>query len=205
MGFIPRITCRRCGREFSGIRSRCPYCGTRRVKQSDRVPAPTPGMNPGTPAARRAGNNMKWQMIFAAILLAVVILAVIVLVSSNLNDAVKTTPVPTLPAVTYVPTPTPDPTPTPTPAPTVTAISLTFYGEEYTATDFTIPNVGGSVQFGAQAYPKEAQVTFTWSSSDESKVTVSQDGLVTAVAPGSATITVSYGDVKTEVIARVRG
>ncbi len=28
MSVIPKITCRRCGREYSGLRSRCPYCGT---------------------------------------------------------------------------------------------------------------------------------------------------------------------------------
>ena len=77
MGFIPRLTCRRCGRQYSGLHSRCPYCGTRRVKSSDRVPSPTPAMNPGTDAARRAGTGTKWQMIFGAILLGAVILAVI--------------------------------------------------------------------------------------------------------------------------------
>ena len=49
MSFIPRVTCRRCGRQFSGIRGRCPYCGTRRVRQSDRVPNPTPGEDASTP------------------------------------------------------------------------------------------------------------------------------------------------------------
>ena len=50
MGIIPRVTCRRCGRQFSGVRNRCPYCGTRRIKQSDRVPGTTPGQDPSTPA-----------------------------------------------------------------------------------------------------------------------------------------------------------
>ena len=28
MGFIPQITCRHCGKKFSGIYNRCPHCGT---------------------------------------------------------------------------------------------------------------------------------------------------------------------------------
>ena len=27
MGFIPEITCRRCGNKYSAIHSRCPSCG----------------------------------------------------------------------------------------------------------------------------------------------------------------------------------
>ena len=29
MGFIPEITCRRCGNKYSAIRGRCPSCGAR--------------------------------------------------------------------------------------------------------------------------------------------------------------------------------
>ena len=28
MGFIPETTCRRCGQKYSGLRNRCPNCGT---------------------------------------------------------------------------------------------------------------------------------------------------------------------------------
>ena len=38
MSVIPKITCRRCGREYSGLRSRCPYCGTSRKKSAERIP-----------------------------------------------------------------------------------------------------------------------------------------------------------------------
>ena len=31
MGMIPRVICRRCGRQFSGVRARCPYCGSERT------------------------------------------------------------------------------------------------------------------------------------------------------------------------------
>ena len=96
MSFIPRVTCRRCGRQFSGMRGRCPYCGTRRVRQSERVPGPTPGEDMSTPSGQRAAVNARWQLIFGAILLVAVILAVVVLISMSLNSggAVRTTPTP---------------------------------------------------------------------------------------------------------------
>ena len=87
MSVIPQVACKRCGKEFSALRPRCPYCGTRRVKSGDRVPMTTSSQNRGTPAAERAALNTRWQMIFGLILLAAVVLAVIVLVTVGLRDA----------------------------------------------------------------------------------------------------------------------
>ena len=50
MSLIPEVKCRRCGESFSSMRSRCPNCGTRRVSQSGRTPAATPGTVRGTEA-----------------------------------------------------------------------------------------------------------------------------------------------------------
>ena len=80
MSLIPEVKCRRCGESFSSMRSRCPNCGTRRVSQSGRTPAATPGTVSGTEAYERAAVNTKWQMIFGLILVVAVILAVIVVV-----------------------------------------------------------------------------------------------------------------------------
>ena len=73
MSVIPQVECKRCGKAFSSLRPRCPYCGTRRVKTGDRVPMTTASQNRGTPAAERAVVNTKWQMIFGLILLAAVV------------------------------------------------------------------------------------------------------------------------------------
>jgi hypothetical protein len=72
MSVIPKITCRRCGREYSGLRSRCPYCGTGRSKSAERIPLRTSSENAGTPAAEHAAVNTKWQMLFGGILLLAV-------------------------------------------------------------------------------------------------------------------------------------
>ena len=90
MGFIPQTTCRRCQRQFSVLRARCPHCGTKRTEEGGRT-QPTTGE-----VQRSAQNpNAKWQMIFGAILLAAVIIAVIALVSISLMPEPEPTPSPT--------------------------------------------------------------------------------------------------------------
>ena len=89
MSFIPRVTCRRCGRQYSGLRGRCPYCGTRRVKQSDRVPATSASTDPGSAAGERAASNSRWQLIFGGILLLAVILAALHLDIKTLSCSVE--------------------------------------------------------------------------------------------------------------------
>ena len=128
MSFIPRVTCRRCGRQYSGLRGRCPYCGTRRVKQSDRVPATSASTDPGSAAGERAASNSRWQLIFGGILLLAVILAVVVLVSISLNSSAQPNTTPTAPIATNTaPVSTPTPPPVPTPPPTVPPQLDTLY------------------------------------------------------------------------------
>lgn len=87
MGFIPQITCRHCGKQYSGIHKRCPHCGAQRVKQSGRTPTTTTGVKAGTAANRRANSNTQMQFIFGCVLVALVIVAVIVLISASLGTS----------------------------------------------------------------------------------------------------------------------
>ena len=50
---------------------------------------------------------------------------------------------------------------------------------------------GSTIQLGASVYPLSDNLEITWASSDESVATVADDGTVTAVAAGTATISVS--------------
>ena len=86
MGFIPETTCRRCGQKYSGLRNRCPNCGTLRQNQPNRVPNTTASATPNTAASRRAGTDIRWQLIFGGILLVAVILAVVVLIVGGGKD-----------------------------------------------------------------------------------------------------------------------
>src|SRR4051812_31282059 len=54
---------------------------------------------------------------------------------------------------------------------------------------------GNSVQLTATATPGNLSPTYVWSSSNAAVATVSQSGLVSAIAQGSATITASSGGV----------
>ena len=195
MSVIPQVKCRRCGESFSALRSRCPNCGTRRVSQSSRTPAPTPSTVKGTAAYERAETNTRWQMIFGLILVVAVILAVIVMVSTSLNgldnqsgkgsnNNIVATPTPT---VNLAPTVEPPPTPTPTPTPTVEGINIQCFGTDVKQ---------------ATVLPMEVFTTentrITWKSSDESlfMVTPSEDTrkckveiLQTSATPGALTVT----------------
>lgn len=216
MGFIPEITCRRCGNKYSAIHSRCPSCGAPRKQPDTRPAAGASAGAPeqaGEPAARPAArqssgkssggkaaalfnSNTKWQFIFGCILIVLVIVAVIVLISASLGPASKPVETPE-PTVEVTPPPTPSPTPTPTPEPTipVTSISITFLGSPLK--EFTQRIGADPLQLKAEVYPVEAVTTakLDWRSSDDSIITVDETGLVTAVGPGWAEVIAECGGV----------
>lgn len=197
MSVIPKITCRRCGREYSGLRSRCPYCGTSRKKSAERIPLRTSSENAGTPAAEHAAVNTKWQLLFGGILLIAVVAAVIVLITVSLNAEKNSSAAvePTPPATVSSAAPVTTPTPTPTPTPSVTSVTITFLGSK--RTEFAA-KVGDEVQLSATVYPTGTDQTVTWSSKDESVAKVSDKGVVTGVGKGTTTITVECGGVKAD-------
>ena len=197
MSVIPKITCRRCGREYSGLRSRCPYCGTSRSRSAERIPLRTSSENAGTPAAEHAAVNTKWQMLFGGILLIAVVAAVIVLITVSLNAGknASASAAPTPPATVSSAAPVTTPTPTPTPTPSVTSITITFLGSK--RTEFAA-KVGDEVPLRTTIYPTGGDQTVTWSSKDESIATVSDKGVVTGVGKGTTTITAECGGVKAD-------
>ena len=73
--------------------------------------------------------------------------------------------------------------------------------------DATALAVGETVTLSAEATDAQgtgvAGVSFTWQSSNGSVVTVAGDGVATAVAPGTATITSSSGDASGSAIVSV--
>ena len=197
MSLFPEVKCRRCGESFSIVRSHCPNCGTRRVAQSGRTPAATPGTVKGTAAYERAETNTKWQMIFGGILVFAVILAVIVMVTVHPDglDNPGTTGQGTITA----------PTPSPTPIPIPESVKVFFFEDE--KEEFT-EKVGEAVKLKAVAYPVDQfpNATFKWSVNDESviKLTISEDTKECEVLclkhqPGGVTLTVECNGVKKDV------
>ena len=185
MGLIKKTICPKCGQEYSVLRADCPYCGTRQQKSSARTPQSSDAVRKGTSASARAEVNTKWQLVFGLCLVAAVIVAVIVLITTTLNGDYQTA-APSPSAVETI-TPSPSPTATPTPTPTVESITITFLGQAIENSQFSTP-LGNTTQLGTQVYPLDVEGTVEWSSDKESVVTVDQNGLVTAVGTGWATV-----------------
>ncbi len=190
MSFIPQITCRRCKRRFSALRSRCPHCGARKEAAPGRAQPTTEQAQ--EQRQKSANPNARWQMIFGIILLAAVIIAVIALVSMSLHPPA---PSPS-PSPSFEPTPSPSPTPTPTPTPTVESITVAFAGSELT--DFTLRTTWAPLQLTATVYPVSDDVVVRWRTTDTSVITVSDNGLVTAVGAGTAYLVVECGAIAKE-------
>ena len=201
MNLIPNTVCRRCHREYPSIRSSCPYCGTKKSREVRRTLPESDSAVKGTAAARRASEDVNWQMLIGGILLVCVIAAMIAVVSVSVKNhvvdtetAVKPEDIPQIAAeTTAVPAPTATPTPSPSPTPSVTSITITLQGGG-TLDDGFMESQGSRVYLQATCYPITEGVTVKWSSTDESCATVDQDGVVT--------ITGGYG-TSCEIVASV--
>ena len=85
----------------------------------------------------------------------------------------------------------------------MTELQITYAGNPI-GTDFTC-HVGDSVGLSGSHFPLTIAADYQWSISDEGVATISEDGTVKGVAPGSATITLTcYGKTATCVVY-VRG
>ena len=182
MDLIPQVECRRCGTEYSSLQSRCPKCGARKMKQTQRAPGTTSGTVAGTYANDQAQVNTRWQMTFAAILVVAVILAMIVLISTSLNTTPGgadvqqgNKPGHNVVVEETTPTPTPTVTPTPTPMPEITGLELQYAGKKIT--EFT-EAIGRETPLTLVYYPMNVPVQagdIVWSSDNESVCTVVGD------------------------------
>lgn len=183
MGLIKKTICPKCGQEYSVLRADCPYCGARQQKQSARTASSSDSVRKGTTAAARAEVNTQWQFILGLCLVAAVIIAVIILITSTINGDYETA-APSPSAVETL-TPSPSPTATPTPTPTVESVTITFLGQE--KTEFAT-SIGNTTALDATVYPLDVEGAIEWSSSDESILTVDENGVVTAVGAGWASV-----------------
>ena len=202
MGFIPETTCRRCGQKYSGLRNRCPNCGTPRQNQPNRVPHTTASATPNTAASRRAGADIRWQLIFGGILLVAVILAVVVLIAgggkdsgSNSGNRLSVTNNPGSQIVysaADLPTPSPSPIPTPeaSPTPVIESMAIAFLNKNVKDHSLTLTNAGEiTIDLDLNVFPSSDDLPVTWSSSNEKILTVDDRGIVTVVG-ASPNITV---------------
>jgi len=166
MAMVSEIKCARCDRKYSGVRSRCPYCGARRIG---------PGKYSGDDK-----DNVKGKMLISVLILAVFTVAAGILLFTTPNNAEAQDPNndPLLaspeddieserglhPEPTEPPTPTPDPEP-PQLQLEVTSIRIMYDGR--VMTDFSQPR-GVPIEMYVSLEPPgiEDMVTIEWESTD---------------------------------------
>lgn len=192
MGFIPQVKCGRCDRTYSGLRSRCPYCGAHRHKKGKRI---------------SDGDNATWKLIIGILLIVVLIAAVVVILvtgspdkDKDKDDTGKTPPNGSNEGVNNQDGNNPDGN---NPDGNKTAISVT--GADGSAVKELTVKVGEAAELTAAVTPDTVTDKPVWTSSDDAvvKVEAADDtGLkyrVSGVAAGSATVTVTVGDTKYEI------
>lgn len=210
MAIVNEIKCARCDRKYSGVRSRCPYCGARRIgrgKYSD------------------DSSNAKGKMLISVIIMAVFAIGAAVLLFSsvetdyppaNNGEASLGSPeddVDVIQGVHPEPTPTPTPVPTPEIAPPleIESITITFDGNR--RDDITM-SIGEVVPLRVRVEPPGAEdgIEIIWSSSNRDVFDVvvvpglsfpGQGVNITAIGRGVATLTVAIGDDYATCIIRV--
>ena len=221
MSIISDVKCARCDRQYTGVRSRCPYCGARRI---------------GKGKYSEDSDNSKGKMLIGILIMGVLVLAVGVLLftaprpedSDEINISISSSDPTGLgiadegdnvtmdgsrPNISPSPSTTAQISESPSPSPPakVTSVIITYAGTP--TVDFMEP-IGQQTPLVAKVEP--AGVEFekvVWESSDTSVfdvVTTNLDGTnatVTIIGSGVnrvAVLTVRVGDVEASCYVRVK-
>lgn len=215
MSIIAEVKCARCDRKYSGVRSKCPYCGARRI---------------GRGKYSEEEDSSKGKMLIGVLIMAVLVVAAGVLlftapkaeyVEETPRNPPSESPTQNLPAdddiasfpgrVDTSPPEQKDPEePDDSPAPVLSeVISVDITYSNRTKTDFTA-SIGERVPLRARIEPVGIELDVEWISSDTSVfqvVKTNPEGTaatVTGIGVGNATLTVRVGDKEAECIVRVR-
>ena len=199
MGIISDIKCAVCDRKYSGVRSRCPYCGARRI---------------GRGKYSEDSDNSRGKMLISVLIMAVFTVAAGVLLFTTPVEA-ESTPSGNDPGIVVpgdddthgqdgihpVPPPTEPPTEPPTTLPPleVTGITITYDGTP--KVEF-MARIGEVVPLRIRLEPVGIDAEIIWSSSntevfDVVPVDINGSGAtVTGIGRGTATLTVAAGGIE---------
>ncbi|MCL2079223.1 MAG: hypothetical protein FWH17_05175 [Oscillospiraceae bacterium] len=213
MALIDDIKCARCDRKYSGVRSRCPYCGARRI---------------GMGKYSKDSDNAKGKMLISILILSVFTVAAAIMLFTAPSDNSGVTPSPgietstpdlsedgniSLPALD-TPSPTPEPE-TPTPI-SVESVTIWVAPNQYRTQGFarTInPGSsigGGSIDLHARVEPVGIAVDVTWSTGcdpDDPFFEISEvvGGIkLTPLKAGTASLTVTAGEKSETIYVEIR-
>lgn len=214
MALIADVKCGRCDKNYSALRTRCPYCGARRGS-----------------AGKHSGDrdNLKGKVIVGTVFLLIILVAVGVLLVSSIRDGanqpdadVDPTPnvvgeddVNSLENPEYTPPPVIETPPPETPAPTLESARLIFGNSEVARDpgtgfyDFSI-KVGETLTFRVSLNPEGIEgVKPAWSSADTTvfDVVPDVDGLsakVTGFKKENSKLIITIDGIELTAIVRVR-
>ena len=220
MSIISEVKCARCDRKYSGVRSRCPYCGARRI---------------GSGKYSEEGDNSRGKMIIGVLILGVLVVAAAVLLFTQPRadednvpeNMIEETESPsglpneednlslTNPGPPVLPSPDPVETESESPSPSPKVESVVILYAKYPIPDNEFStDVGDKTPLTLRIEPAgvEFDDEIIWESSDKSVFEVVKDvdgtsAQVTSIGSGSArmaTLTVTVGDIKAECIVRIR-
>jgi len=214
MSLVSEIKCARCDRKYSGVRSRCPYCGARRI---------------GRGKYTEDADNTKGKMLISILIMGCLVVAAGVLLFTTDMDAAEAAPPPTilesdstLPdpedittrpgthEMTTRPEPEPEPEPEPDPTPEVRSIDVRSQHGRLPA-DASI-NVGETLNLTVRIEPVGVEAEVTWESSNVASFEVvptnpeGTEARLTGVARSGAEnrLIVTVGGVESRHIIRVR-
>ena len=224
------VRCPYCGEDYSVTYKRCPFCDGKPAPESSfEDDPPAEGRRSG---GKRLVSNTRgggyggggWgplRIVGTVVSLGLIVAAVWIVVSgvsplvnrgSSLNSDQPSSPPVT--SSSAAPTGSPDssaspaptggvePTRSPEPSGTIPA-SQTATSFTLNRKDFTLSQAGDVWNLGPAFLPAGSTGTLTWNSSKPEVATVSDSGIVTAVAPGVATITATMaGGYTQECIVR---
>ena len=224
------VRCPYCGEDYSVTYKRCPFCDGKPAPESSfeddppaegrrsggkRLVSNTRGGGYGGGGwgpLRIVGTVVSLGLIVAAVWIVVSVVSPLVNRGSSLNSDQPSSPPVT--SSSAAPTGSPDssaspaptggvePTRSPEPSGTIPA-SQTATSFTLNRKDFTLSQAGEVWNLGPAFLPAGSTGTLTWNSSKPEVATVSDSGIVTAVAPGVATITATMaGGYTQECIVR---
>ena len=224
------VRCPYCGEDYSVTYKRCPFCDGKPAPESSfEDDPPAEGRRSGSKRLvsntrgggyggggwgplRIVGTVVSLGLIVAAVWIVVSVVSPLVNRGSSLNSDQPSSPPVT--SSSAAPTGSPDssaspaptggvePTRSPEPSGTIPA-SQTATSFTLNRKDFTLSQAGDVWNLGPAFLPAGSTGTLTWSSSKPEVATVSDSGIVTAVAPGVTTITATMaGGYTQECIVR---
>jgi len=220
MSIVSEIKCARCDRKYSGVRSRCPYCGARRI---------------GRGKYTEDADNTKGKMLISVLIMGVLVVAAGVLLLTTPIDADAAPPATVLGGIEEDPPssglPDIEGDITSEPGRNLPTASIPDEAEENDEYDDDIPEdppvrsvgifhnnnrmvdftepVHGELIFNVRVEPLGISEVPQWSSSNEAVFEVTPLNLEQTQArlvmrgTGTATLTVSVGGVEATCIVRV--